>query len=175
VGLFVLAEFERGLGLLAASRRLSTIGYRDIDAHSPYPLDGMDEALGIARSRVPLFVLVGGLVGATFGYLMMYWCNAVDYPLNVGGRPLNSVPAFVPIMFELAILFASLSALVSMLTMMGLPRPYHPVFEVDAFRSASVDRFWVSVRLPDEEAKGALVRELVDLRAVRVVTVEEAT
>jgi hypothetical protein len=171
---FVLGEFERGKGMIEASARLVALGYRDIDAHAPYPVEGMEEALGLEPSPVPFFVAFGGLVGGVFGYLMMYWCNAIDYPLDVGGRPLNSYPAFVPITFELTILFASLSALVSMLALSGLPKPYHPVFEVDEFRRASVDRFWVSVRVSDETSGENLQRELQDLHALRVLTVEEA-
>ena len=107
MALFVLGEFERGEGMVSAIHRLRALGYRDIDGHCPYPVEGMAEALDLAPSLVPRFVLIGGLLGATFGYLMMYWCNVVDYPINVGGRPLHSYPAFIPITFELAILFGS--------------------------------------------------------------------
>jgi hypothetical protein len=157
---YVLAEFETGARMLQAAKHVRELGCGDLDGFSPYPIEGADEALGIGRSPVPLFVLIGGLMGAAFGYLMLYWCNAVDYPLNVGGRPLNSVPAFIPITFELGVLFASMASFASLLGFTGLPRPHHPVFDVDAFRTASVHRFWLSVRLearePPLDVMGAL-------------------
>src|SRR5262249_48952419 len=140
--------------------------------YSPYPIEGADEALGIGRSSVPFFVLVGGLLGASLGYGMMYWCNAVDYPLNVGGRPLNSVPAFVPITFELAVLLASLFSFASFLLFTGLPRPHHPAFEVGEFRTASNHRFWLSIRLEGRELPESVARLLTE-RAVRVAAVPE--
>jgi hypothetical protein len=119
-----------------------------------------------------LFVLIGGLTGATFGYLMMYWCNAVDYPLNVGGRPLNSYPAFVPITFELAILFASISAMLALLGFGGLPKPFHPVFEVPEFTSASNDKFWLSIRVLTDSDRTRALTLLDDAGATHVACVE---
>jgi hypothetical protein len=169
----VLGQFDTGRAMLLAARRVRELGFTDLDGHTPYALEGMEAAIGTGRSRVPFFVLVGGLAGASFGYLMMWWCNAVDYPLNVGGRPLNSYPAFVPITFELAVLFASIAAMVAMLASAGLPKPYHPVFDAEAFRSASVDKFWLSIRVDTLEDRGRALGALDRLGASHVTWVDE--
>lgn len=171
----VLGEFETGKAMLLAARRMRELGFTDVDGYTPYSLEGMEEAIGVPRSRVPFFVLLGGIVGASFAYLMMWWCNAIDYPLNVGGRPLNSYPAFIPITFELMVLFAAGSAMISMLALAGLPRPHHPVFEVEGFRSASNDRFWLSVRVhgPDHTARALAGLEQTHPRHLTSVEEEE--
>src|SRR5207245_3511562 len=110
----LMAEFETAEEVLAAVRRARQEGYRDMDAYTPYPVEGLSEELGLTRSRVPFVVLVGGLVGAAGGFFMQYWAEAVDYPLNVGGRPYNSWPAFIPITFELMVLVASFAALLGL-------------------------------------------------------------
>jgi hypothetical protein len=169
---YVLAEFETGARMLEAAKRIRALGYSDVDGFSPYPIEGADEALGIPRSKVPLFVLVGGLAGATLGYLMMYWCNAVDYPINVGGRPLNSYPAFVPITFELGVLCASLASFASFLGLTRLPRPHHPAFEARGFRSASIHRFWLSIRLDGREVPRAVAEALSLEHAITTTQVD---
>lgn len=146
----LLLQFDSGEAMLRAARRARELGCSDIDGHAPYALEGMEEAIGVPRSKVPRWVLAGGLIGAVSGYLMMFWCNAINYPLNVGGRPLNSYPAFIPITFEMTVLFGSIAGVLGMLRYARLPKPYHPVFEDDAFRSASVNKFWLSIRLPSE-------------------------
>ncbi|HEX2570525.1 MAG TPA: DUF3341 domain-containing protein [Polyangia bacterium] len=171
-GVYVLAQFADSDALFAAARRLREEGFQDLDAHSPYPLHGAAEALGLRRSRVPLFVLIGGLTGVALGYLMQWWMNAVDYPIIVGGRPTHSPPSNIPITFETGILLAVLSAFFGAMALFGLPRPYHPVFRVDAFRRASVDELWLSVRL----AKGkddAVSQILTDQGALQVTSVED--
>jgi hypothetical protein len=168
----VLGEFDSGKAMLLAARRVRELGFSDIDGYTPYSLEGMEEAIGVPRSRVPLFVLIGGMVGASFAYLMMWWCNAVDYPINVGGRPLNSYPAFVPITFELMVLFAAAAAMISMFALAGLPKPYHPVFDVEAFRSASNDRFWLSVRVEDANGRARVFAALEQGKATQVTWVE---
>ncbi len=170
---WVLAEFDGEEALLQAVRRLREMGHRQVDAHSPVPLHGAAEALGLPRSRVPLICLAGGLAGATSGYLLQWWTVGVDFPINVGNRPPHSAPAFIPITFELGILFASLSVFFGLLALFRFPRPHHPVFDVDAFRGASVDQYWLSVPVEDPAASPA--DELRRLGATRVEAVEEGS
>jgi hypothetical protein len=170
----VLGEFESGDALLAAARALREAGVTQIDLHSPYALEGADEALGLARSRVPLWTLVGGLTGASLGYLTQLYCNAVDFPLNVGGRPPHAPPSFVPITFELGVLFAAFGTLLSMLAACGFPRPYHASQKVDAFRSATLDGFWMTLLAPQgRDQAEALHRRLIGLGARHVTLVED--
>jgi Protein of unknown function (DUF3341) len=145
----LLAEFETAEQILVAVRRARQEGYRNMDAYTPYPVEGLSEELGLTRSRVPFVVLVGGLVGAAGGFFMQYWAEAVDYPLNVGGRPYNSWPAFIPITFELMVLVAALAALLGMFYLNGLPMPYHPVFHLPRFARASQDRFFLCIEATD--------------------------
>lgn len=168
---FVLAEFAGPEPLFAAARKVRAAGHTQLDAHMPYPVHGADEALGLKRSPVPLIALVGGLTGVVSAYLMAWWMNAVDYRINVAGRPFDAIPAFVPIMFELGVLFSSLSIFVGAIFLFGLPRLHHPVFELDAFRSASVDKFWLSVRTTPD-AVGPLREELERAGASQVAAVE---
>jgi len=148
-----LAQFRTPSELVEAARRARARGYRNLDAYSPFPVEGLAEALDFHESRVPAAVLVGGLAGAAGGYLLQFGLNAVDYPLNVGGRPLNSIPAWIPIMYELTILVASLAAVLGMLALNGLPMPYHPVFNVPEFARASADRFFLSINARDPLAR----------------------
>jgi len=144
-----MAEFDNPNDLVAAASRARAEGYRQMDAYTPFPVEGLAEALGFHRTRVPLIVLIGGLVGCATGYLMQYYLTALDYPLNIGGRPLNSWPAFIPITFELTILVAALSAVLGMLALNGLPMPYHPVFNVPRFALASRNRFFLCIEASD--------------------------
>ena len=145
----LLAEFPGPTELVEAARRAHEEGYRRVDAYSPFPVDGLAEALGFHRTGMPMVMFLGGLTGAVAGYLMQWWIAAVDYPLNVGGRPLNSWPAFIPVTFECTVLGASLAAFVGMLALNGLPQPYHPVFNVPAFGRASRDRFFLCIESTD--------------------------
>jgi hypothetical protein len=158
----LLAEFGKPEEIVAATRLAREAGYRDMDAYTPYPGEGLAGALGLGRTRVPLIVLVGGIVGAIAGYGMQYWMMAVDYPLNVGGKPLNSWPAFLPVTFEVAILFAGLSALFGMLLLNGLPRPYHPIFNVPRFIEASQERFFLGIEATDPRFDGAQTRAFLE-------------
>lgn len=170
----VLGEFEGGHALLAAARELREAGVAGVDLFSPYPLEGSDEALGLSRSRVPLWTLLGGLFGASFGYLMQVFCNAWDFPINVGGRPPHAAPSFVPITFELGVLFASFAAVGALLASCGFPKPYHPGQQLPAFRSATVDRFWLSIAAPEGEAQAdALHRRLIALGARNIAVLED--
>ena len=145
----LLAEFKTAQEILEATRRAHQEGYRDMDAFSPYPVEGLATELGLTRTRVPFVVLVGGLVGAGAGFFMQYWAMAVDYPLNVGGRPPNSWPAYIPITFEMMVLVGALSAILGMFFLNGLPQPYHPVFNVPRFDRASQDRFFLCIEAAD--------------------------
>src|SRR5512143_832970 len=172
---YVLGEFRHSPPMIAALRTLREAGETGLDAYSPYPLHGTSEALGLPRSRVPALALTGGVLGAGAGYLMQWWMNAVDYPLNVGGRPLHSAPSWVPITFELGVLFASFFIFFGSLGFFGFPRPYHPVFEAEEFRRASVGTFWISVHVGADAARApALQKRLEELGAMHVSTVEGA-
>ena len=145
----LLAEFHTPEELLAAARRAYQEGYRRMDAYSPFPVEGLAEALGHRHTRLPLIVLIGGLIGCASGFLLQYWGSVSYYPMNVGGRPLNSWPSFIPITFETTILLAALSAVLGMLALNGLPMPYHPVFNVERFALASRDRFFLAIEARD--------------------------
>jgi hypothetical protein len=145
----LMVEFLTAQEVLAATRAAREASYRDMDAYTPYPVEGLAMELGLKRSRIPMVVLVGGLVGAGLGFFMQYYTMAVDYPFNVGGRPLNSWPVFIPVTFEVMVLVASLAALFGMLYLNGLPRPHHPVFNVPEFVRASQDRFFLCIEATD--------------------------
>lgn len=145
------AEFADGPGLLRAARALRAAGYRRLDGHSPQPVEGLAEALGLARTGVPALALAGGIAGAVGGYGLQVWLNVFDYPINVGGRPLHSAPAFIVVAFELAILGASGAALLGMLALNGLPRPHHPIFDVPGFAGVTRDRFFLAVSADDPQ------------------------
>ena len=147
----LLAEFETGEKLLAAAKKAYAGGYREMDAYSPFPVEGLAEAIGFKKTRVPLIVLIGGITGGLTAYAMQYYSAVWSYPLNVGGRPLHSWPAFVPVTFELTILFAAFAAVFGMLLMNGLPRFYHPVFNVPEFKLASQTRFFLCVKAADQQ------------------------
>jgi Protein of unknown function (DUF3341) len=144
-----LARFAGPVELLDAVRRLHALGYRRLDAYSPFPIHGMDQALGLKRSRVPVLVLVGGVFGAVFAQTLQWYQSAIAYPLITGGKPLNSTEAFVPISFETTILYAAFGAVFGMLALNGLPRLYHPVFRGKSFARASNDGFFLSVEAAD--------------------------
>jgi hypothetical protein len=145
----LLAEFESANALVAATHRVRAEGYTHTDAYSPFPIEELTEALGIGPTRLPLLILLGGLVGAVGGYFMQVYSASVSYPVNVGGRPYHSWPAFIPITFELTVLTAALFAFLGMLALNGLPMPYHPVFNVARFALASRDRFFLGIEATD--------------------------
>lgn len=145
----MMAEFDNPTDLLVATERAYSAGYRKMDAYTPYPIEEIADALGFHKTRVPLIVLVGAILGGMSGYLLQYWISAVSYPINVGGRPFNSWPAFIIVTFEMTILFGGISAVVGMLALNGLPMPYHPVFNNPRFTGASRDRFFLCIEAAD--------------------------
>ena len=145
----VIAEFDDPNSLVAATQRAYEAGYRSMDAYSPFPIEELHEALGSPHTRLPLIVLIGGLCGCIGGYALEYWSSVVASPLNIGGKPLHSWPAFIPVTFECTILVAALSAVLGMLALNGLPMPYHPVFNVPRFALASRNRFFLCIESKD--------------------------
>ena len=145
----LMAEFDDVNSAVAAARKVYEAGYRRINAYSPYPVEELSEAIGFHKNLVPPIVFIGGLAGCLGGFALLYWTAAIDYPLNVGGRPFLSLPAYIPIMFECTILIASFAAVIGMLFMNGLPRPYHPVFNLPSFARATTDRFFVCIKADD--------------------------
>ena len=145
----LIAEFDDPEALVAAAQRAHENGYRCMDGYAPYPIEELHHALGSPTTRLPLVVLIGGLLGCVGGYVMQYWMSAVAYPLNIGGKPYHSWPAFIPVTFECTILAAALSAVLGMLALNGLPQPYHPVFNVPRFALASRNRFFLCIEAVD--------------------------
>jgi hypothetical protein len=170
----LLAEFERPEELVSAAARAREAGYRRTDAYTPFPIHRLSDAMGFRPTKLPLVVLAGGLVGCVVALGMMWYSATIHYPLNVGGRPFASWPAFIPITFELTVLFASLAAVLGMLGMNGLPMPYHPVFNAPRFAFASRDRFFLCIEARDPLYEPAKTRAfLTSLGAREVVEVEE--
>ena len=171
---WILGEFGTSSALLKAAEQLRGEGHTRLDTYSPYPLDGSSEALGLPRSKIPLIGLAAGLSGATLGYVIQWLTNAVDWPLNVGGRPPHSAPTFIPITFESGVLLSALSIFFGLWLILRLPQPYHPVFDLEEFRTASIAGFWLSVESVQAAAeKEQLVRRLRSLGAVQVSIVPE--
>lgn len=166
----LLAEFKDADALLAAATTAYADGYRKIDAFTPFPVHGLAEAMGHTDKRVQWTVLAGGILGLLGGFGLCYWTSVIDYPLNIGGRPLNSWPAFIIPTFETTILLASISAVVSIIVYNGLPMPYHPVFNVARFREhASQDGFFFAVETADPRFDLAATRQyLHGLGAIEV-------
>ena len=145
----LMAEFEDPTSLVTATERAHKEGYRCMDAYSPFPIEELHHALGARHTRLPLIVLIGGLAGCIGGYALEYWSSVIAYPLNIGGKPLHSWPAFIPVTFECTILAAALSCVLGMLALNGLPMPYHPVFNVPRFALASRNRFFLCIEAAD--------------------------
>lgn len=145
----IMAEFATPNAVVGAAVRVREAGYTRVEAYSPYPMEDLAHALGLRRSLMPRLVLAGGLVGLVGGYGLVYWTSVVDYPLNIGGRPFHAWPSFIIPTFETTILFAAFAAVFGMLALNGLPRPNHPVFNVERFEGASQDRFFLCVESKD--------------------------
>jgi len=170
----LMAEFSDPTELVAGTRTAHDAGYRVMDAYSPMPIEGLHEALGEGPSKLPLIVLIGGVVGGVSGYALQWWASAVAYPINVGGRPLHSWPAFIPVTFECTILVAALAAVLGMLALNGLPEPYHPVFNVPRFALASRSRFFLCIEATDPRFDLDATRAFLEtLKPREVTTVED--
>ena len=170
----LMAEFASGEALLAAAERAHADGYVRIEAYSPFPVEGLAEAVGFRRSRVPLAVLVGGICGGLGGYFLQWYSAVVHYPENIGGRPLHSWPEFIPVTFELTVLGAALAAFVAMLAANGLPRLRHPVFGAPHFDLATRNRFFLCLLAADPRYDARSARRFLEsLHPMRVVEVAE--
>jgi len=159
----LMAEFPSATALVAAARRARESGYTRIDAYAPYPIVELNDALKLPRNRVPLVVLIGGLLGLAAGYGLEYWASAITYPLNIGGRPLHSMPAFIVPAYETTILFASIGAVIGMIALNGLPMPYHPVFNVPRFAAAATSEgFFLTIETADPKFDPHGTRQFLD-------------
>jgi len=166
----LLAEFDSPTDLVAAARKTYAAGYKRIDAYSPFPIEELAEAIGFPHNNVPLVVLIGGLIGCVSGYLMQWWIATVSYPVNVGGRPYHSWPAFIVVTFEMTILCSVLAAVFGMLALNGLPMPYHPVFNVPRFAFASKDRFFLMVFSTDPKYNSLSTRDFLQSLGPRSIS-----
>lgn len=144
----LMAEFATSEALLNATQRANKAGYRQMDAYSPIPVEGVTEAIGF-KTRLPWGIFCGGLTGAVFGMGLQYWAAVIYYPMNIGGRPMFSIPSFIPVTFETTVLFSVLTAVFGMIILNKLPMPYHPVFNVQQFARASTDRFFLAIESTD--------------------------
>ncbi|PYX09071.1 MAG: DUF3341 domain-containing protein [Acidobacteria bacterium] len=157
-----MAEFDTPDSIVHAARLTHAAGYRRIDAYSPFPIEALAEAMDFHASGVPLVVLIGGILGGLSGFFLQYWIHVIHYPINVGGRPLNSWPAFIVVTFEMTILFAGIFAVFGMLALNGLPMPYHPVFNVPRFAFATKDRFFLIIFSSDPKYDPAETRRFLE-------------
>jgi hypothetical protein len=167
----LIAEFDNPTDLVAAAHRTREAGYKWVEAYTPFPVEELTEALPVRRSKLPLVILIGGLVGGVGGYYMQYYANVIGYPLNIGGRPFHSWPSFIPVTFEMTILAAALTAVLAMLGMNGLPMPYHPLFNVPRFALASRDRFFLCIEARDPRYDEEATRQF--LAGLRPRSVQE--
>lgn len=158
----LMAEFDQADEVLAAAHKAHAAGYRVMDAFTPHPIHGLAEAIGFQKTRLPLVVLIGGIIGCAGGFGMQYWMSAVNYPINIGGRPLNSWPAFIPVTFECTILVAALSAVLGMLALNGLPTPHHPVFNAPNFDLASRSRYFLCIESKDPKFELETTRKFME-------------
>ncbi|HYB61305.1 MAG TPA: DUF3341 domain-containing protein [Methylomirabilota bacterium] len=169
----LLAEFKRPEQLVVAAREARAAGYRRMEGYTPFAVEGLAETLGRRSTHVPMLTLCGGLVGGAAGFLLQYWVSKIAYPINVGGRPFNSWPMFIPITFEMTILGAALSAVLGMLALNGLPMPHHPLFNEPRFALASRDRFFLCIEARDPRFDRAQTRQYLEsLGAQAVMEVE---
>ena len=166
----LMAEFETTDDLLNAAQRAHAAGYRRMDAFTPFPVEGLAEAIGFHETHVPLICLVGGLIGCMGGFFLQYWPNVFGYPLNIGGKPYNSWPSFIPITFELTVLCAGLATVFGMLALNRLPTPYHPVFNAPRFELATRNRFFLCINARDSRFDAQKTREFLQSLNAREVS-----
>jgi hypothetical protein len=166
----LMAEFDDAQALAAAIRKARAEGYRKLDGYTPFPVHEVAEALDFRRTWIPEMVLTGGIVGLISGFGMQYYASVISYPLNVGGRPFNSWVSFIPVTFEVTILFATLTAVLGMLALNGLPMPYHPVFNVPRFAQATRDRFFMVIEASDPKFNYDATRTFMQTLGAREVS-----
>lgn len=158
----LLAEFDSATAIVDAARKTREAGYTKIDAYTPFPIHELDAALKLPRTRLPWLVFFGGLAGMIGGFALQYWASVIAYPLNIGGRPVASWPAFIVPAYETTILLAALTAVGGMIALNGLPMPYHPVFNVPQFGNASADRFFLSIETADPKFDAEATRRFLE-------------
>jgi len=171
---FVIGQFATADALLAGTRKVREAGNKGVDTHTPYPLHGLEDALGLGRPKIPTLVLLGAIAGACIAYAMIYYMNVIDFPINVANRPPHSPPTNLPITFELAVLLGGTTSFFGFFALAGLPKPYHPIFEAEFFTRASIDGFFLSVEVP---AGGSVEKVEADVKgagAVEIQTVAES-
>lgn len=169
-----MAEFDSPTTLVVAANKTREAGYVDVDAYSPIPIEELHHAIGFKTTKLPLLVLIGGLLGGSGGFALEYWVSAIAYPLNIGGKPLVSWPMFIPVTFECTILGAALTAVFGMFILNKLPQPYHPVFNNPRFAMASRNRFFLCIEATDQQFDLDKTRAFLDtLGAHEVTTVAE--
>lgn len=166
----LMAEFDSAQELVTAAHKTHAAGYEKMDAYSPFPVEGLAEAIGFHKNSVAFVVLVGGIIGGLSGYALQYWVSTIAYPLNIGGRPYHSWPSFIIVTFEMTILFAGLAAAFGMLALNGLPQPYHPVFNVAEFAKASDNKFFLIVFSTDPKYDARRTREFLKGLAPRTIS-----
>jgi hypothetical protein len=157
----LMAEFHTPAGIVKAAEAVHAAGYRKVDAYTPYPMEEVLDALHLHHTHVPKLVLAGGLFGMAAGWVLQYWSSVIEYPMNIGGRPFFAWPAFIVPTFETTVLFAALAAVFGTLALCGFPQPYHPVFNVDSFATASRDRFFLCIESGDPKFEVERTRELL--------------
>jgi len=157
----LLARYENPAELLHACEQVRDANYEKWDANTPFPVHGLDDAMGLKRTPLPWFVLGGGLTGATFGLGFMLWVSVSEYPLNIGGKPLDSVPAFIPVTFELTVLFSCITCFLTLWGLCGLPKLYHPAFKSKAFDAVTDDKFFIMIEAEDKNFDLEKTRELL--------------
>jgi hypothetical protein len=171
---FVLAQFATPEALLEGTRRVREKGHKNLDTHTPYPVHGLERALGLGRPKIPTLVLLGAIAGACIAYSMIYYMNVFDWPINVANRPPHSPPTNIPITFELAVLMGGSSSFFGFFALAGLPKPYHPVFEAESFARASIDAFFLSVEVPVGAAADNIIEDVRAAGAGEVQVVTES-
>ena len=173
----LLAEYKSPGECMHAAEKLRDAGYTKFDTHTPFPVHGMDRAMGLPDSKLGWIVFAMGITGTTVAFVMMYWMNAVDYPIIIGGKPPGAIPSMVPIMFELAVLLSAFGAVFGMLHLNRLPRHHHPIFESERFKTATDHRFFVSVEATDPKFRLEKTKELLESTHAEFVELveEEAT
>lgn len=157
----IVGEFESPEKLIKVAEEAKFAGYRVMDAYSPFPIHGLSDAIGFRDTKVPWTVFIFAIIGLTCGYSLQFWTSVIDYPMNVGGKPMNSIPAFIPVSYETTILFSAISAAVGMFVYNRLPMPYHPIFNAKNFERASQDRFFLAIEAADPKYDADAIEKLL--------------